>query len=113
MLRFILPALAAVVFLVPGVNADDAKKAKKKGLDTNAAFEKADANKDNKLSPAEFAVALTELKHKKAGEQPKNAAKAGKKAAALFVKLDTDKNGSLSREEFAKLPEVMKEMKKK
>jgi Ca2+-binding EF-hand superfamily protein len=117
MLRFIVPALAGLVLLVPSAGADDNKAKKKKGPDLDAIFAKIDANKDGKLTPAEFASALAELKKKKEGEQPKNAAKAnakgGKRAAELFTKLDTNKDGSLSLEEFKRVPEVMKEMKKK
>ncbi len=114
MLRFVLPALTAVLLLVPSAGADDkADKKKKKGPDLAAIFTKLDANKDGKLSPAEFATALAELKKKKEGEAPKNAAKGAKKAGELFTKLDANKDGSLSLEEFKRLPEVLKEMKKK
>ncbi len=114
MLRFIVPALAGLVLLVPSAGADD-NKAKKKKPDLDAIFSKIDANKDGKLTPAEFAGALAEIKKKKDGEQPKQAAngKGAKKAAELFTKLDTNKDGTLSLDEFKKLPEVMKEMKKK
>jgi len=114
MLRFILPALACVLLLVPAAGADDNKaKKKNKGPDLEAIFDKIDANKDGKLTPAEFAGALAELKKKKDGEAPKKPAKGGgKRAAALFAKLDTNKDGSLSKDEFKKLPEALKELKK-
>jgi Ca2+-binding EF-hand superfamily protein len=117
MLRFIVPALAGLVLLVPSVNADDNKAKKKKGPDLDTIFAKIDANKDGKLAPAEFAGAMAELKKKKDAAQSNNTAKAGKKAGKkageLFTKLDANKDGSLSLDEFKKLPEVMKEMKKK
>lgn len=111
-IKSVLAVLVAGCLVGGAFGADEAKKKKKaKGADTTAMFTKLDTDKDGKLSSAEFAKVVDELKAKK--PDAAKPAKAGKKTDAMFTKLDADKNGSLSPEEFKKVLEVRKEAKAK
>jgi Ca2+-binding EF-hand superfamily protein len=98
-----LAALAAFLFGVGFVQADDAKKDKKKAdRGPDAAFKKADANSDGKLSADEFKK-MGEARAKAKGREGKP--NAGDKA---FKRLDANSDGAVSLEEFKKTSERKK-----